>query len=307
MENPYAEYPSIRRDPVTGDRVVFAPKRNQRPHAKAAPGAKPVDRFSAAHLKQEPVLAEFGRGAERVLAIGNAFPVFGPQSPLGGHQEILVEGQANRKFSSFSVGQMAKTLDAVAGRVGDLRRNKRCYKYIVAFKNEGHEAGASQKHAHSQIFALPFVPDRLRRMYANRRKLAAKVKVSVHALVLSEATPGRIIWKDGRVVAFGDPFTPFAYGVRIVPRRNFDNIAQATPAERRSLARALYALMPLVRKNGWAFNFHSHDVIADRHEPFDIRFFPRVNIPAGFEFDAGVYINPVSPEQAAEEYRRAGA
>jgi UDPglucose--hexose-1-phosphate uridylyltransferase len=307
MKNPYMDYPTIVRDPVTGDRVVFAPKRNQRPHAKGSPKAKPIDRFSAARLEHETVLAEFGRGAERVVAIGNAFPVFGPQSPLGGHQEILVEGLANRKFSEFSVGQKAKVLDAMAGRVRDLRQYQSHFKYIVTFKNEGHEAGASQAHAHSQIFSLPFVPDRLRRMFANRRRMAAKVRVSVHALALSEARPDRVIWKDVRVIAFADPFTPFAYGVRIMLRRNFDNITQATAAERRSLAQALHALMPLIRKKKWAYNFHFHDVIADRHEPFDIRFFPRINILAGFEFDAGIYINPVSPEQAAEEYRRAGA
>lgn len=307
MKNPYTDYPTIVRDPVTGDRVVFAPKRHQRPHAKGSPKAKPIDRFSAARLEHETILAEFGRGAERVVAIGNAFSVFGSQSPLGGHQEILVEGLANRKFSEFSVGQKAKVLDAMAVRVRDLRQDKRHSKYIVTFKNEGHEAGASQAHAHSQIFALPFVPDRLRRMFANRRRMAAKVRVSVHALALSEAKPDRVIWKDRHAIAYADPFTPFAYGVRIMLRRNFDNLTQATAAERHSLAKALHALMPLIRKNKWAYNFHFHDVIADRHEPFDIRFFPRVNIPAGFEFDAGVYINPVSPEQAAEEYRRVGA
>lgn len=299
------EYPTIRRDPVAGDSVVFAPKRSQRPHASGKP--EPEDRFSVRNLKREKTIAEFGRGAQRCLAIGNAFPVFGPQTPLGGHQEILVEGVANRQFSSFDVGQMALVLSALAERAADLRRTQRHFKYIVVFKNEGREAGASQEHAHSQIYALPFVPDRLRRISANRRKLAARVRVTPHALLLAEAKPERIIWKDAKVLAFADPFSPFAHGARVVLRRNVDNITQTTEAERRSLAQALQALMPLIRRNKWAYNLHFHDVIADRHEPFDIRFFPRTNIQAGFEFDAGLFINPVALEQAAEDYRRARA
>lgn len=301
MRKPTEEYPALRRDPLTGDCVVFAPRRQARP--QAAGNKKVEDRFSAKNLRHETILAEFGRGAGRITAIGNAFPVFGPRSPLGGHQEILVEGQASRKFSSFNAEQMAGVLDAMAERVADLGRTQRHFRYIVVFKNEGLAAGASQAHAHSQIFALPFVPDRIERMRRNRLALAKRVKATPHAILLAEATPERIIWKDGLAIAFADPSSPQAYAVRLILRRQVDNLAQTTGAERRSLAHALHALMPLVRKNKWSYNFHFHDTVADRHEPFDIRFFPRTNIQAGFEFDAGLYINPVPPEQAAVEYR----
>jgi UDPglucose--hexose-1-phosphate uridylyltransferase len=301
---PVNEYPVMRRDPVTGDCVVFAPKRQARPHP--ATKKKIEDRFSAKKLEHEEIFAEFGRGADRITVIGNAFPVFGPQSPLGGHQEILVEGRANRKFSSFSANQMAHVLDAMAERVKDLRRIQRHFKYIVVFKNEGLAAGASQAHAHSQIFALPFVPDRAERMLANRRALSQELKASPHSVILAEATLERTIYKDSKVIAFADPFTPFSCGVRIILRRRIDNITQTTEAERHSLAQALHALMPLVRRNKWSYNFHFHDVVEDHEEPFEIRFIPRTNIQAGFEFDAGLFINPITPEQAAEEYRKAG-
>ena len=301
MAKQTVEYPVLRREPVAGDCVVFAPKRQGRPHASGP--KKMEDRFSPKNLEHEDVLAEFGSGAEKITAIGNAFPVFGPESPLGGHQEILVEGTANRKFSCFSAAQMAGVLGAMAERVEDLRQTQRHFRYVVVFKNEGREAGASQEHAHSQIFALPFVPDRLERMRRNRQALAKKVKASPHAVLLAEATPERIVYRDARAVAFADPFTPCAYGVRLMLRRAVDNITQTTEAERRSLARALHGLMPLIRRLGLAYNFHFHDVIEDRNEPFDIRFCPRGNIQAGFEFDAGLFINPVSPEQAAAEYR----
>lgn len=303
MPKKVPEYPVLNRDPVTGDCVVFAPRRQARPHAAQA--TKAEDRFSAKNLKHETVFAEFGRGAEKITAIGNAFPVFGPQSPLGGHQEILVEGSANRKFLTFSVRQMTAALNAMAERVEDLRLPRRRFKYIVVFKNEGPAAGASQTHAHTQIFALPFVPDRVERMRRNRLALAKKVKTPPHALLLAEATPGRVVHKDSRVIAFTDPFTPFAYGVRLMLRRHVDNITQTTGAERRSLAQALHSLMPLIRKLDLAYNFYFHDAVADRYEPFDIRFCPRGNIQAGFEFDAGLLINPVAPEQAAEAYREA--
>ncbi len=289
------------RDELTGDIVIVAPGRRYRPDTVSQHKVK--DPLALKHLAQEKILAVYGKGKHRMLAIENAFPVFHSDRELKGRQEMLVEGTEVRPFSDFTAGQMASALDALRERSKIFRRDP-TLKYMVVFKNEGKEAGASLLHPHSQIFGLCFVPERLRRLSRNL-KTARHSHTSPHVRALTEATKDRIIYADKLAVAFADPYSRFAYGVRILPRRCLDNITQTTPAERKSLAKALYALMPLVRQHELSYNFHFHDVFSDEHEVFEIKFAPRANIWAGFELDAGIVINPVPAECAAYEYRQA--
>ena len=42
-------------------------------------------------------------------------------------------------------------------RLNDLKKDRR-FRYVLIFKNEGEDAGASLEHTHSQLIALPIVP-----------------------------------------------------------------------------------------------------------------------------------------------------
>ncbi|MBI5654892.1 DUF4931 domain-containing protein [Candidatus Uhrbacteria bacterium] len=284
----------LTRDPLTGDLVIFAPGRRKRPQ----PGSKKADAdpLSAENLNDDKILAVYAKDGFRITAVENLYPVFHKDRELKGRQEILVEGDRCQRFEDFSATQMAAVLDAMADRAKVLRSDPGL-KYLVMFKNEGREAGASLVHAHSQVFGLSFVPDRLKQMRTNRRKIT-----DLHSAMLGEATKERAVFKDKNIVAFADPYSRFAYGVRLVTRRRHDNITQTSPAERRSLAKALAMLMPLIKKRGFAYNFYFHDVFSDKNEFFEIRFAPRANTWAGFELDAGIVVNPVTAEDAAAEY-----
>ncbi len=291
-------------DSLTGDLVISAPARRFRPDAtavaKAKKSNKPKDPFSASALKKhEKVLAVYGRGNFKCTAVQNIYPVFHEDRELVGHQEILVEGGRLQPFSAFSVAQMEAVLKAMAERSKILRRNPKL-KYMVVFKNEGREAGASQIHPHSQIFGVSFVPQRLKQLQARRRR-----QKNAFTKLLKEATAERIIYADKLVLAYADPVSRFGYGVRILLRRRIDNITQAKPAELLSIAKALHSFMPLIRKRGLAYNFYFHDIFADKNEIFEIRFAPRPNIWGGFEMDSGINVNPVPAEDAAREYREA--
>ena len=95
---------------------------------------------------------------------------------------------------------------------------------------------------------------------------------------MREATKERVIYEDRLVVVFADPASRFSYGVRILTKRALDNISRTTPAERRSLAKALFHLMPLIRAKEWSYNFYFHDVFDQTDELFEIRFAPRASI-----------------------------
>jgi len=114
------------------------------------------------------------------------------------------------------------------------------------------------------------------------------------------------IFSDPHAIAYANPTPRFPYEVVITTRRKIDNLTKATLKEIASLAKALHACLRFVRKRKLSFNYFFHDVFANPREHFEIRFVPRgVNVWGGFELDAGVAVNPVLPEQAAEEYRKA--
>ncbi|MEK7116091.1 MAG: hypothetical protein AAB879_01715 [Patescibacteria group bacterium] len=281
---------AVVRDDLTGDVVVVAPKRAHRPsHIRR------IDPFSPAHLIMEHVIAAYGRGLHRMTVIENKFPVFDDVHGVRGHQEILVEGKKT---------QIENVLRAYAARAAALRKMK-LIKGLVVFKNEGSTAGASQTHAHSQIFGLSFIPDRWKEIHRRRCIAERRHGMTSHALAITEASSARTIYADRHVTAFAHPAARFPYEVRILTRRKIDNITQATPAEITSLAKALHVCLGFVRKRKFTYNFFFHDVFADTHEHFEIRFVPRTTIWGGFELDTGIAVNPITAEHAAEEYRTA--
>ena len=291
-EAPHSE---LLHDAHTGDWVIIAPKRAHRPIAKDKK-AKVEDRFSIQNLKSEKILAVYGKGVNRIAVVENKYPVFQPEIEIRGHQEILVEGTAIGVFVDFPLRHMEQVFQAYVARAkaASVRPDLQS---VVIFKNEGFEAGASQVHAHSQLYGLSFVPAR----WKDRA-----TKISRHSRALKDATPERTIFEDASVIAFAHPSARFPYEVRVIPRREVDNITLLTKPEVRSLAKAVFLLLKLVKQRKLAFNFFFHDVFDDRHESFELHFVPRgVNVWGGFELDAGIAINPISAEMAAQSYRDA--
>lgn len=290
------------RDDITGDWVVIAPGRRRR--LDGIKRKTSIDPFALSRIPREDILARYGRGANTVTVIRNSFPIFQPKGEVTGRQELIVEGAKTVRFCDSSPARIAALLDAFAERFRVLRRD-RSIRYIQAFKNEGQAAGASQPHPHSQIFALSFVPERLRDEAKRRRAAMKRLGTTAHAHALRLATPERTVYADRFVIAFANPTARLAYEIRIVPRRAIDNITKTTGHERQSLAAAIHALLPLMKARDVAYNFFFHDVLDERDEHFEIRFAPRANIWGGFELDAGVFVNPVPAEVAAAEYRAA--
>ncbi len=272
-------------DPETGDWIVVAPKRAKRP--TAVEKSKVVDRFSSSEIKRhEKIIATYGRGRDSITAIENKFPVFVRGKGASGYQEILVEGKKTK---------IENVLRAYAARAKAIRK-MRGLKSLITFKNDGPEAGASQPHPHSQIFALAFVPKRYNRASDVGRRASRRTTYDSRLTIFS----------DRSAIAYANPTPRFPFEAIITTRRAIDNLTQATPAEIASLAKALRACLAFTRTRKLSYNFFFHDVFANPKERFEIRFVPRgVNVWGGFELDAGITVNPVPAEQAAEEYRNA--
>ena len=113
------------------------------------------------------------------------------------------------------------------------------------FKNHGAAAGATLEHAHSQLIALPIVPDFVREeLDGARRHFAAKERCVFCDIVRQElAAGGAVIHENADIVALA-PYAPrFPFETWLLPRRHGARFEEAPRHEYESLARMLKAVL----------------------------------------------------------------
>lgn len=204
-------------------------------------------------------------GDWRVRVVPNLYPALE-------RQEVVVHGPRH-------IRSIAELEDDDVDLVADAWRRRREAEpagYLQALINEGREAGSTLPHSHSQLVWLPAPPP-------PEPKLEGEV----------------VLERDG-VVAWSPRIARLAYELAIVP-------VEPEPDGLLSdlLAPALRLLVELARRlqtlEGPApFNAWLHD-----GPEWRLVLFPRLSILAGLELGAGVFVNPLPPEQAAERLRNA--
>src|SRR6185295_18247901 len=145
--------------------------------------------------------------------------------------------------------EIGRVLSAFRERVRDLRQDHR-FRYILLFKNHGAPAGATLEHSHSQLIALPIVPDFVRdEIEGARRHYAAKERCVFCDIVRQELVAARrVILENADIVALA-PYAPrFPFETWIVPRRHGSRFEDAAQHEYESLARMIKALLLRVNR-----------------------------------------------------------
>jgi len=155
--------------------------------------------------------------------------------------------------------------------------------YVHALVNEGREAGSSLPHTHSQLAWFRDVPPAPAAEQDAAQLLAGAVVLERDGLVLVSPNAARLPYElviaptSREAGAFTSPL--LAPALRL--------LAEAI--------RRVHAIAPDAPLNAWV-----HDV-----SWWHVELLPRLNVLAGIELGAGVYINSVAPEKAAERLRGA--
>lgn len=191
---------------------------------------------------------------------------------------------------------------------------------VLIFENKGVEIGVSNLHPHGQIYATRFVPDTAQRLRRAQTEWATEHDGEhlLTALLEHPHTQAQLIVERDRHFSVMVPFAArFAYETWIVPNRPVRSTGDMSDAQLASLAR-LYQRQ--VRRYDCLFQRSApnvtllHNVPTDghddnRHWSFHLAFHPPLRDPqklkflAGFESGANNIVNPVQPEQAAEQLR----
>jgi UDPglucose--hexose-1-phosphate uridylyltransferase len=238
--------------------------------------------------------------------------LFDRMNGVGAHEVIIETPDHGKTLATMSEPEVERVLWAFRERVLDLKQDRR-FRYILIFKNHGAAAGATIEHAHSQLIALPIVPDFVREeLDGARRHFSAKERCVFCDIIRQEVAAGRrVIHENADMVALS-PYAPrFPFETWLLPRSHGARFEEAPRQVYESLARMIKTV--LMRMNR-ALETPPYNLII-HSAPFSeettdfyhwhVELMPKLTRTAGFESGTGFYINPTSPEEAADVLRTA--
>jgi UDPglucose--hexose-1-phosphate uridylyltransferase len=247
---------------------VIAPGRAKRPGAARPKLDPPTEAelescpFCAGHEDMTPpqTLVLPETGAWRVRVVPNLYPALE-------RQEVVVQSRRHvRSIAELEPDELRLTAQAWQRRAAEEPG------YVLTLINEGREAGASLPHSHSQLAWLPEPP----RPRARPRLEPVR---NQDGLVAGCPWASRLPYET--VVAPAEPD----------PRGIESDLLGPALQLLAAIVRRLHALEGPVPLNVWL-----------EHDPHDWRLvlLPRLSILAGLELGAGIFVNTLPPEEAAQ-------
>lgn len=269
---------TLRRHPITGEPVVYAPDRAGRPNAFGRTDEITECPFCPGNESQTPPEIVHAGEPWRIRVFPNKFPA------VEGH-EVLVE--SNRHDARFETLENAAEVVAM---YAERYRAQADAAYVSIFKNEGERSGASIDHLHSQLMPMPLVPVRVARE-ASAFAAAASCPLC--------APRENVIEENEHFVRFAPAGSRFAYEQWIIPKRHRADISALTPDEVTALAGILQSGCRATRSISSSYNVLFLNFPRGRSTHFYIEMFPRLASIAGFELATGTFIDIIDPSAAA--------
>ncbi|MGA1796299.1 MAG: galactose-1-phosphate uridylyltransferase [bacterium] len=322
----------IRQNIAIREWVIIASERARRPHEfiqkkqvdKETPDYMETCPFCPGneHLAPPEVFSlRDDRNEWLVRCIPNKFPAVSAQGTLihqdegikrrlsgvGLHEVIVETPHHSLATALMDEQQVIKILETYKCRYLEALGDKRI-ELVIIFKNHGQSAGTSLEHPHSQLIAIPVVPQHVRDRMEEAMRFYDDHRRCVFCEMLKEEIKlqERVILESADFVAF----TPYAalspFHTWILPKRHMSSFTQIDETEMRDFAGILRKVLKkiYVGLNDPDFNY----VIRSIPAPYgDTSFFhwylsivPRVSLAAGFELGSGMFINTSIPEENAE-------
>lgn len=345
----------IRLNPIVpSESVLVATARSMRP--KKAEAAVPRDTRAHVdtcpfcvgneHMTPPAIGAYPPQGPWQLRIVENLYPVLGDDSEnpnlsfglqqtidgYGRHEVMIDHHQHGIAVHEMSEEHLALLFSTYRIRMEQLYKSNPRLRYVLVFKNFGPAAGASIAHTHSQIIAMPVVPDNVHLEVENSRRYYEKHQHCIFCTLIDEALTfeatlydresgeirrkldvGQFVIERGKKFIAIKPFASrFEWEMHILPLAHQSDFLASSPEDFTDLARIMRRSMARLDAvlGGAQYNFFLHSV---PHAPmaascaasyhWHIEICPRTSIPTGFELGSGLFVNTVSPEAAAARLR----
>ncbi len=322
--------PEFRQDPVSGRWAILAPERGRRPTDFHVPpeevekGRCPLCPGNEDLTPPEVLVLGRPQGNPpnspgwRVRVVPNKYPALHPGKPhepsgilyeklpgAGIHEVIVETPEHGKSLHQFSLEELALVWEAYRLRYTALEEDPRWH-YVMIFKNRGARAGASLSHDHSQLLALPLVPETVRIEMERSQSYHRETGSCLFCrLVEEEARGPRKLYENAHFLAF------LAYAPRqpletwIVPKSHASDFREDLEETVSDLGEILRRVLSALETTlpGLPYNLILHTAPL-RTPPlpyyhWHIEIIPCLTKIAGFEWGTGIYIVPLLPEEAA--------
>ena len=324
---PVSSVSELRWDPTVEEWVVVAGHRQGRTHLPPADEcplcpSQPGRPSEVAASSYEVVVFEnrfSSLSAAPDAELDDALDGLAPRRPGVGRCEVVCfSSDHGASFAALTSAQVRLVVDVWADRTAELSRLPGV-EQVFPFENRGVEIGVTLSHPHGQVYAYPFVTPRTRRTLAAAAGHRARTGRALYDdLVAAELADGRrVVAQDEHWVAFVPAAARWPFEVHVHPRVRVPDLpALSVPA--RDAFGPLY-LDVLRRLDGlfgvrmpYVAAWHQAPVRSGRDDAaLHLQLFSSRRTPSKLKFLAGsesamdVFVNDVSPEQAAQLLREA--
>jgi UDPglucose--hexose-1-phosphate uridylyltransferase len=298
----------MRRDYLYDNLVIIAPNRGKRPYDTRDGGHILLETASSPRLDRNVEVSELkdDKGDWLVKVVENKFPSLTSDNPQSyGKQEIVIDTPlASTPLSHLSTEQITDVLKVYQSRTKKLLEQNGI-EYVLVFRNDGYEAGASLAHAHSQIFALPVVPQK----FLHEAELIDQYIENNHRnpfddiIGYEKRSKKRIVSEDDNFLVFCPYASQWPFELWIMPKKQITNSTELSNIQLKSIAKYLKQYLRKLNNHKISFNMYLENGVNTNHR-FCIKICGRSNIWGGFELATGIVINTVPPESAAKWYKK---
>jgi UDPglucose--hexose-1-phosphate uridylyltransferase len=241
--------------------------------------------------------------------------IYDKMNGVGAHEVIIESSHHYETLSTMPMRTFQDVLWAYRERLIDLKKDKR-FRYILIFKNHGAGAGSSLEHTHSQLIALPIIPQSVEIELQGAQTFYNYRDRCIFCDVLrQEQEEGKRLVINGHDFLVITPFAPhFPFETWILPKCHSSTFEEATVPQMENLARVFSETLKRLDQvlNRPPYNFILHTAPFDGHFPATHEYYhwhfeimPILTKVAGFEWGTGFFINPTPPEEAAKFLREA--
>lgn len=327
--------PELRKDPIVNRWVIISEEREKRPkdylppEKKSRNGPCPFCEGNEsltppeimAHRKNSPDSPGW-----TLRVVPNKFPALTDEGELeknidginerlngiGTHEVIIESPDHDSELDYLHKDQIANILSAFRERILSLKKSNR-FQYILIFKNKGESAGASLEHTHTQLIALPIIPEVVNdEIIGCKNHYELKGQCLFCNLIDQDLKDGRRIVCENEHFISVVPYAPrFPYEMWILPRHHSSRFEESNIDHLNALSfifkDSMLKMRTVLDAPPYNFVFHTAPTQGDHSKYFHwhIEIMPKITKTAGFEQGTGFYINPMPPEKAAQNLRDA--
>jgi UDPglucose--hexose-1-phosphate uridylyltransferase len=232
---------------------------------------------------------------------------------VGAHEVIIDSPSHDLGVEETDIQDIENLLRTIIIRINDLKKDKR-FIHLSVFKNSGQKAGATQEHPHTQILALPIMPqNELVFLERNMKYYQRHGRGIIEDMLENEIyDKKRIVSQVGNFTAFCPYASSFPFEVMVIPNQNYPSLEYCSRDDIQNLSSIIADVFKKLKSQLGKFDYNLYFHIAPLNQNFEneqyipyieknyrftLRIVPRIYRLGGFELSTGMSINPVSPEE----------